>query len=397
MGLLCQLLGSLWLAFLLTTPVLRSEELSSGNSFGFSGHTGPLDLSTTTAGSSHHGSAWDESGYILFCLCMGRMGNQIAHFLGGMATAKAINRTLILPPFRTFRNVAFEEWYDPAAVAEFHRVITVDEFFRRFAARWPPSKRVAMCFNFPGASTPCKIEGNPFENFWNELDVHFARTENFYLPLDVYGDRQRAEWTERFPPKDYPVLALRGAPASYPIKREHNELHRHLRWSKAVAAERDRLIEAHLLKPFVGIHIRNAVDFDRACTRLDQMRPGRFMASAQCLGYGSEHGTLTRDLCYPPPEEIVQRTARAVRKLKAVAIFVATADNPMVKELQKAVGKKVKVVHLDAQPHIDMAILAQADHFIGNCVSSFSAAVRQERDVHGKSSSFFSFPSVLKK
>ena len=62
----------------------------------------------------------------------------------------------------------------------------------------------------------------------------------------------------RFPPSKHPVLAFRGAPAAYPMLRQHKSLQRLLQWSEWIEKEANNYIDKDL-RPgkFVGIHLRN--------------------------------------------------------------------------------------------------------------------------------------------
>lgn len=66
----------------------------------------------------------------------------------------------------------------------------------------------------------------------------------------------------------------------------------------------------------------------------------------------------------------------------------------MIEELKTGLQQnEVTLVTLQpSNPHLDLAIMGQANYFIGNCVSSFSAFVKRERDVKGLLSEFWSFP-----
>merc|ERR1712061_637032 len=93
----------------------------------------------------------DPKGYIMYCPCMGRFGNQADHYLGSLAFAKGINRTLVLPPWVEYRpghhrsvQVPFGKYFDVKAVKKYHRVISMEDFFasKKLSNQlWPVSKR----------------------------------------------------------------------------------------------------------------------------------------------------------------------------------------------------------------------------------------------------------------
>ncbi|KAH8034276.1 hypothetical protein MRX96_057173 [Rhipicephalus microplus] len=51
----------------------------------------------------------------------------------------------------------------------------------------------------------------------------------------------------------------------------------------------------------------------------------------------------------------------------------------------------VAVQQEPSEPHVDPVILGLANHFVDNCVSSFSSFVKRYRDVNGLPSSFWAF------
>nr|XP_023011964.1 GDP-fucose protein O-fucosyltransferase 1 [Leptinotarsa decemlineata] len=353
---------------------------------------------------------FDPLGYVLYCPCMGRFGNQADHFLGALGFARGLNRTLVLPAWVEYRygeprsiQVPFDTYFKVEPLQKFHKVVTMESFMKDIAPyEWPRNDRKSFCYMARGSGESCNAkDGNPFGPFWDTYDVEFTGSE-FYGPLhyDMYHHDMAKQWKDRYPAKMWPVLAFTGAPASFPVQEENKHLQKYLRWSDLVEDEAHSFITNVLPRgAFVGIHLRNGIDWVRACQHIPES-PSLF-AAAQCVGYRNEKGKATSDMCLPTKETIVRQLKRTIKNInnksdnEVRSVFVASDSNHMIDELRSALKRMNVQVYKypKSNPHVDLAILGKSNHFVGNCVSSFSAFVKRERDVKGFASSFWAFPT----
>ena len=58
--------------------------------------------------------------------------------------------------------------------------------------------------------------------------------------------------------------------------------------------------------------------------------------AAQCLGYRSEHGTATKEMCYPSDETIIRDVAAVLKETGIKTVFVATDSKDLIKKMSKA-------------------------------------------------------------
>nr|XP_054772830.1 GDP-fucose protein O-fucosyltransferase 1-like [Lytechinus pictus] len=343
---------------------------------------------------------WDPNGYITFCPCMGRFGNQAEQYIGSLVYGKAMDRTIILPPFLTKHGpVPFSNWFQVEHIRGFYpRIITMETFMSELAPiYWPENRRVGYCCSFPGMKT-CGliIKEHISVGLWNAYDITFVDEYALHCNKDHadFTDENNMaaikDWGVRNLPSDkHPVVMMTWPPAPFPMLAGNRIIQRYFKWNFTIFGmalhHMDHLFHG---EPFIGIHLRTGQDWEIGCRKVEGMGIG--MASSQCRDITKDPVTMV--MCYPTKELVLEETRAAVEKFKTRHVFIATDKLSYQTELQKLFGDKVKVHHLDPDiPQIDLIILGQSDFFIGNCVSSFTSFVKRERDANGKPSSFWSF------
>jgi len=113
-------------------------------------------------------------------------------------------------------------------------------------------------------------------------------------------------------------------------------------------------------------------------------------------------------------QQVVDQVVKTAKAIDAKTLFIATDDKTFERVLvlfklfsdlisiqllpfhsqdfQAAFekeGLEISIVVGKKDPQLDLAVLGRADHYIGNCVSSFSAFAKRERDVNNLPSSFW--------
>ncbi len=336
---------------------------------------------------------WDPHGYVLFRLLGGRFGGQAEHVLGSMMFAKKLNRTLVLPKIRTGgKDFNFSSVFKFEKISEFWKVIEFDDFMENLAPQhWAKEKRKMV--------TPHEFRFEKpqqrFNDMWKIIGIGEMRRKSViqvsYLPTEY------AQWEERFPATKTPVLALTDAPADFPVLAEHRHLHKYLEFNDEISKVGDKYIKENFQgERFLGLHLRNAkewLDNCKHCLNTESER-SNIMASPQCTE--GTNKKISMDICYPPEKDVLKQVKNVVQDTKVNVIFVATDQYPLKEQLEEYLMElKVKVYHMNPElPLHDIYVLTKADHFVGNCVSSFTAFVKRHRDIQGLPTLFWGFSTV---
>ncbi|XP_065904125.1 GDP-fucose protein O-fucosyltransferase 1-like isoform X1 [Dysidea avara] len=323
---------------------------------------------------------------------VGRFGNQAAHLLGSIAFAKALNRTLVLPPWRilTYVNIPFTEWFQLEPIADYHKTVTMEQFMGQLAEdHWPPHQRRGYCKVAISEEKGCAMkEGNPYRPFWNQLGVEFVDSIYTGLSYDVHIPSVADDWMNKFPARQHLVIALRRAPARFPLLPHNRHLHKLLRWSAHITSIATEHVRAHMdTSPYLGLHFRIDYGWQQLCK--DGVGQHSYLELLQCLDVLPDQVT-SWDICYPSRDALQNQINQVLETHSDIKhVYIATDDIVAFDKLQLKFDDQITVQLSERQPQVDLFILARANQFIGICPSSFSAFIKRERDTLGLSSMFW--------
>lgn len=295
----------------------------------------------------------------------------------------------------------FDDILQVDPIREYHRVITMETFVEKLKDDiWPRGQQTFFCHsrrNSNKSSSCDALNGEPFNTFWTSFSIN-EDNANYYSPLTTASYHSKS-WQEKYPSDRWPVIAFVGAPSPFPTHRESIHIQKFLRFSHKVA-EQARIFQQQrqfFNQPYVAIHLRHGNDWEKACDLLkNKGGMTQLFSSTQCTGYENRVTPLDYNICMPSPDEIVQslKNVLLTREMaeKISTVYVATDRDDL--KLWDYIIKNIPYINLitpsakyttdkgwtnygqlsEKPTHIlDAFLLSQADQFIGNCVSSFSA------------------------
>ena len=120
-----------------------------------------------------------EERFFTFCPCMGRMGNQLEHYLQAFDLSLQTNRTLILPPFVDWnakpavRFVSFDEIFDLQYLRSngLPNAVTFEMFMNEYGDTWNDRKAFCKSRSTKSCEALGKL-GTP-GNYWKRLGIEF--------------------------------------------------------------------------------------------------------------------------------------------------------------------------------------------------------------------------------
>jgi peptide-O-fucosyltransferase len=203
----------------------------------------------------------------------------------------------------------------------------MERFMEEIAPRvWPsgPARR-AHCFVNQGETTRCNSkEGVPFGPFWNHFGIDFASDAGLRPIYAVNPD---------LAPPAHPVVALRGAPADFPVQPANRFLQQYVVWNAKRTRIAQEFIDAQLARPFVAAHARSGSDWVSACKIGHQLTT--FMENAQCNNTAVSPAT-----CIPSVEEMAPTIVAAARQAGAAHVLLGCDDESVCGQLADTVRRR---------------------------------------------------------
>lgn len=230
-----------------------------------------------------------------------------------------------------------------------------------------------------------EFRGNPFVDFWRSAGVGFADSP---ASAAVTYSSSAAEWEAAWPRQQHRVIALTGAPGPFPGEDPAvRRLQGLFAWTeprRAQAAERAKRWFG--TAPWIAAHIRIGPDWIKACKLGVGMR--RFFASPQCT---LPERRVSAATCTPTVEQMAAQLAAIAKETAATGIFVGTDSKATFAALEAQLTGAGLLLHQlpENAPLEDLALFSIARHFVGNCVSSFTAVTVRERLARGEPSYFW--------